>query len=233
MGIFIPPVAEDAFIFLLSPGVDQGIARGPAAGIVAVCYAGESKLNPGSQGNQPTEAQGGVLNPVGAYGIASWGLRQAGLLKFATERGLPVENVHTQLLFIIYECAPHGPGAPGYPAVWDAIVRGASADEFVSIFVLHYEIPANPSAEINRSLPLALALEASALGPVPTPQPAPQPPPPSPPAPPEPPFPIFPTRDPEIQALEQIWSILGTLSPEAAARVAFYIYHRAWVPPST
>ena len=161
----VPQVAIDAVNFYLAQ--PQPITKDIAVGIVSVLYAGESALNPGSQGSQASET-GGVLNPSGAYGIASWnGGRQAKLQAFATSKGLPVGAVNTQLLFVLTEIADGG-----YPETFAAIwptglgnpVGTITYQNFIPIFVQGYEKPANPSAEINRSLAFAQTLYPAITG---------------------------------------------------------------------
>lgn len=173
MAVLVPQVAVDAVTFLMGKGVTKDVA----VGIVAVLYAGESQLNPGSQGSQSTETPG-TLNPSGAYGIASWnGPRQKALQTFATEKGLPVGAVNTQLAFVLTE------SANSYPKVWAAIQQaGMTYTNFIPIFVESYENPANPTAEISRAQAFAVtlypaipALAAPAPSPAPAPAPAPQP----------------------------------------------------------
>jgi hypothetical protein len=173
MGTLVPQVAVDAVTFLMGKGITKDVA----VGIVSVLYAGESALNPGSQGAQSTEMPG-ALNPSGAYGIASWnGPRQAALQAFATKEGLPVGAVNTQLAFVLTE------SANSYPTVWAAIQKaGMTYANFIPIFVESYESPANPTAEISRSLAFAATLypavpAVAAPAPIPptAPQPAPAP----------------------------------------------------------
>src|SRR5271157_6234060 len=108
----IPQVALDAVAYLLAP--PRSVAIGPAVGMVAVAYAGESGLKPGSQGNQSSETPG-ALNAHGAYGI--WSLNgplQQSLATFAEKEKLPVESVNTQLYWLLNQCADN----PRYAAVW-------------------------------------------------------------------------------------------------------------------
>ena len=148
--------------------ISKGIAKVPAVGMVAVLDAGESQLNPVSENNSGTE-HGGVLNPNGSYGIAQWnGSRQQDLLNFATKKGLNPADLNTQLDFVLTE------SWNSYPAVKDAILQpGIDLSDFITVFVEKYEVPANPSPEIARSL-----AEAQALLPLvglPTPPPSPTP----------------------------------------------------------
>jgi len=169
----VPQVAIDAVNYYLTlkdaKGNPAPISKDVAVGIVAVLYAGESALNPGPQGNQSTET-GGVLNPNGAYGIASWnGPRQALLQAFAQRYGLNVADINTQLHFVLTESANN------YPAVWTAINQpGMTYQNFIPIFVSTYEVPANPQAEDARSMTFATNLY-SAVSPVPSPVPPPTP----------------------------------------------------------
>lgn len=143
----------------------KGIPLGAAIALVSVLYY-ESHLNPGSQGYQPTEAQGQprqVLNPHGAYGIASWnGNRQGDLLDYATAHNLVVSALDTQLAFVLTEIAN------SYPNCWAAIRSTASYQGIISILVDEYEDPKNKPAEINGALAIAGPLAA-----LPPPQPAP------------------------------------------------------------
>lgn len=165
MGTLVPQVAVDAVTFLTG----RGISKDAAVGIVSVLYAGESGLNPGSQGKQSTETPG-ALNPSGAYGIASWnGPRQTALATFAKVKNLPVDQVNTQLLFVLTECAN------SYPKVWDAIKGPTTYQNFIPIFVEDYEVPANPSAEIVRAQAFAATLYPAIPSPAPAPAPAPPP----------------------------------------------------------
>jgi hypothetical protein len=165
----VPQVAIDAVTHYLQ----KGIARGPAIGIVSVCYAGESQLNPGPQPATGSTDTGGVLFGGGAFGIASWnGPRQAALQAFATAKGESPTAVNTQLDFILTECAN------SYSNVWAAIQSGMAYTPFITLFVTQYEGPANPSAEISRSVAFAQTLDAAVpqvVAPVPTPTPAPKP----------------------------------------------------------
>lgn len=130
----------------------KGIAVGPAIGIVSV-LSYESALNPGPQGHQSTETPG-VLNPYGAYGLASWnGPRQNALKVFATKKGLPVEDINTQLDFVLTE------SANSYPSVWAAIQSGLRFQEFIPLFVRDYENPADIPRETNGSIVLASQYE--------------------------------------------------------------------------
>jgi hypothetical protein len=175
----------------------KGIPIGGAIALVSVLYY-ESKLNPGSQGYQPSET-GGILNPHGAYGIASWnGPRQDNLLKFATEKGKAVSALDTQLDFVLTEIAN------GYPASWSAIRSSASYRTVIPILVDEYENPKDKGKEIAGATaiggPLA-ALPPPQPGPsAPLPQvPVPQVPPPTSPLP--APFP----EPPPISTTEASW----------------------------
>lgn len=171
----VPQVAIDSVNHYLSKGISKDVA----VGIVSVLYAGESRLNPGSQGSQSTET-GGVLNSSGAYGIASWnGPRQKNLQDFAAKKNLPVGDINTQLDFVLTECAN------SYPAVWAAIQKpGITYADFIQVFVEKYEVPAQPAAEIARAKAFADALYPAITGvPAPTPVPVPSAPPAAPPTP--------------------------------------------------
>lgn len=151
----------------------KGIPPGGAVALPSVLYY-ESKLNPGSQGYQSTE-HGGVLNPHGAYGIASWnGPRQAALLAYAYR--LPVDHLDTQLDFVLSEIANN------YPKSWAAIRSSASYKSIIPIIVDEYENPKDKQKEIDAAMVIAAALAAVPEGqpapPVPGPEaPVPQPPP--------------------------------------------------------
>lgn len=124
-----------------------------AIAIPSVLYR-ESGLRPGSQGVQSTE-HGGVLNPRGAYGIASWnGPRQGDLKDFCDERGLSYDSLEAQLDFVLHEAAN------GYPVTWAAIRSSASLEAVVKTFVEDYERPKNPAAEIADAIRIARALAA-------------------------------------------------------------------------
>jgi Phage tail lysozyme len=205
----IPAVALQAFQFYREgkPPLGGPIAIGPAAGIVAVLYA-ESKLEIGSQGIQASET-GGVLNPHGAYGVASWnGARQKALKDFAVEKGwsegqgdIPLE---IQLAFVLTECAN------SYPQTWSAIEVGLDVSHFISQFVLDYERPKDVAAEAARALPLGMALAALAGPPEEKSSSA--------------------TGDAEIAALGALWAILGPLTSVARNRIMAYLAARSEAP---
>jgi Phage tail lysozyme len=133
--------------------LQKGIPLGAAVAAVAVFYR-ESKLEPGSQGNQPTETPG-VLNPAGAYGIFSAnGPIQQDLLTYATKHGLPVDSLETQLSFALTEFANK------YPSVWAAMRSTASYRAIVPIIVNDFERPKDREAEIRDALIVAEALAA-------------------------------------------------------------------------
>lgn len=138
----------NAAAYLMGLGAPP-LPRHGAIATTAVLFR-ESKLNPGSQGMQPTE-HGGVLNEHGAYGIASWnGPRQAKLQAFAKDHGLPVDRVDTQLRFVITEIAD------SYPRVWEAITNPALAyTSIIPIIVAEYENPADHVAETNDAIAIA------------------------------------------------------------------------------
>jgi tail lysozyme len=127
-----------------------------AIAVPAVLYR-ESGLRPGSQGVQSTE-HGGILNPNGAYGIASWnGPRQGDLKDFCDKRGLPYNTLGPQLDFVLHEMAN------SYPLSWAAV---RSAAQFVSIIrtiVEDYERPRDPEPEIADAIRIATALAAVPL----------------------------------------------------------------------
>ena len=126
-----------------------GYSTSVSVGISSVLWI-ESKLSPGGQGKQSTETPG-QLNPSGAYGIASWnGPRQEALADFASKKGLAVDQLDTQLLFIPTECAN------SYPSVWKAMHDlTLSCNDFIGIFVDEYEIPANKPKEVAAAITIA------------------------------------------------------------------------------
>jgi Phage tail lysozyme len=120
-----------------------------AVGIVSVLWY-ESKLNPNAQPADGVD-RGGVLNPSGAYGIASWnGPRQATLQAFATTENLDVNSVNTQ--------------------------SGATYTDLIPTMVQTYEDPAaiDMTPEINGSLANAALFAIAVINqPQPLPTPAP------------------------------------------------------------
>lgn len=176
----IDPTAAAALTYYVA---DRKLTPDVATGICCVLYGGESRLNPGSQGTQGTET-GGVLNPNGAYGIASWnGVRQADLLKFATLYSLNAGDLDTQLHFVLTESAGFSQGSNpgGYPKTWAAITTSSMTwQNFIPIFISDYENPADPTKEANNSTPygpsfLAYAQTVQPPGPLPSPTPIPTP----------------------------------------------------------
>jgi hypothetical protein len=150
--------------------IAKGISKDVAVGIVACLYY-ESKLNPGAQGSQSSETPG-VLNPRGAYGIASWnGPRQKALADFAIKKVESPGLLNTQLDFVLTECAN------SYPVVWHAIQTYTSYQSFIPVFVNNYEIPADKPKEIAAALAYAdewyPLITAPAALPVVTPTPVP------------------------------------------------------------
>ncbi len=211
----LPAVAVSAYQHYRA----KGVPANPAACIVAVLYAGESALNPGSQGKQSSET-GGVLNPLGAYGIASWdGPRQEALQYFASAKGENVADLNTQLDFVLTECAN------SYSAVWAGIQANMPVAQFGPLFVEKYESPANPAAEWTRSEALATALAAlpvtqapstsSGQAPSTSSGQAPQP-----------------TKLPDVEltALTEIFETLSNFDLAAAERMSYYIYSRFHLP---
>lgn len=204
--------------------MQRGIPLNGACAITAVQHA-ESGLNPGSQGDQPSETPG-VLNPRGAFGLSSWnGPRQGrhegdttspeGLNDFAKKNNLDFNQIETQQLFTLNEIANH------YPRSWEAI-RNASEpiDSIITVLVDEYENPKDKAGEINRAAAYAARL-APLLGhvsPAPTPAPAPVPPSPLPPSPTPSPSP-----DPELVAIEIILHQLGEFTDTARRRMLGYI----------
>ena len=149
--------------------IDKGLPLNGAVAVTSVLYF-ESKLNPGSQGNQSTET-GGSLNLHGAYGIASWnGPRQKLLSDYAMRRGVAVELLETQLDFVLNEAANH------YPRTWAAIrASGWDSAAIIAVFVDEYENPKDKPREIAGSVAFAGPILAAVKDYVPA-VPAPTPP---------------------------------------------------------
>jgi tail lysozyme len=166
----VPPAVVSALQFYVyGRSAALNIPFSTAVGIVSVLWY-ESKLNPNAQPADGVD-RGGVLNPSGAYGIASWnGPRQAALKAFAATENLDVNSVNTQLAFVLTEAAT------SYSAFWAKIQTGATYTDLVPTMVQTYEDPAaaDMTPEINGSLANA-ALFATAvinqLQPVPAPAP--------------------------------------------------------------
>lgn len=120
-----------------------GLTPGVNAGIVAVLYYGESKLQTGPQSGNT----GGVLAPA-AVGVASWnGPRQAALANFAKHYGLNWQDLTTQLHFVLTE------SFNSYPKMKAAIQNKATTyADMINIMVDTYEIPANKVAEISTAM---------------------------------------------------------------------------------
>jgi hypothetical protein len=193
----------------------RGISRDAAIAITATLWS-ESRLNPGSQGDQSTE-HGGVLNSKGAYGIASWnGPRQAELAEFAKRKGLAVDMVETQLMFVLTETADH------YPAVWKALISSDTYEKIIPIFVADYENPADHAKEAAAALNFAKELDEAVPSQAPPPAPAEPAPPPAP----VPPAPAAPSQDEEIAAIEAALAALEPLMPTQRYRVLVYLYNR-------
>lgn len=157
--------------YLIGLGVPP-LPKNGAVAIVSVLWC-ESGLNPGSQGAQSTETPG-VLNPHGAYGVASWnGQRQQELKAFCDKHGLPYESVESQLRFFLNECAI------AYPRTWAAIRSTESVNSIIAVIVDDYERPKNAPAEIAKAesyaAELAPLVTATAPPVVTTPIPSPAP----------------------------------------------------------
>jgi len=127
----------------------------PKAGAVALVsvFHRESRLSPKSQGIQASEHPG-VLNPSGAYGIASWnGPRQQALKEFCDTRQLPYDSLTSQLLFALSEIANR------YPRTWSAIRdTGLDYGQIIPTIVREYENPKAPDPEIADATAYARAL---------------------------------------------------------------------------
>ncbi len=152
----------------------KGLSLNAAIALTAVQFV-ESGLNPGSQGNQPSETPG-VLNPHGAYGISSWnGPRQATLSTFSNQHGLDPASIETQQYFTLNEMAND------YPASWAAVTGNSSVNDIISVLVSDYERPANIAAEVQRAEAFAAELlplvpqQPPAPAPIPAPGPQPAP----------------------------------------------------------
>jgi hypothetical protein len=145
-----PTVLVHAVRYLLG----KGLPLNGAVAVAVVLYC-ESMLNTGSQGVQSTE-HGGVLNPDGAYGIASWnGPRQARLQAFCERQGIDVTLLEAQLYFVLNECANF------YPKSWAAIRSDQSANDIIITFVADYETPKDIPAEVARAQALTVPLMTS------------------------------------------------------------------------
>jgi Phage tail lysozyme len=215
----VPLIAQSSILHYIN---DKGLTKDIAVGIVSCLYY-ESKLNSGSQGVQSTETPG-TLNPSGAYGIASWnGPRQAALKSFADNKGLNVSDLNTQLDFVLTE------SANSYPTVWAAIQGSSSYENFIPIFVAHYENPADHQKEIDAAMSYA-----NAWYPLITTSPIVVAPPPAtvtlPPVAPLPAtIPAQPTvavTDPELIAIQQMVTIMEELPATAIIRVIAYLNAR-------
>jgi hypothetical protein len=201
----------------------HAVRKDAAVGLTAVLWK-ESRLNPGSQGHQPTE-RGGILNLEGAYGIASWNGpgkenptligdpdhdRQAALRAFAGKKGLPVDAIGTQLWFVLNETANK------YQKAWKAINGTGDFKEVIRAFVEDYERPADPEKEIKEAIAAAEELYPNiAEPPVAIPEP-PEP----------PPLIVKPPElvDNEIDAMLRIVSILVRVPGQE--RIVSYLYNR-------
>jgi hypothetical protein len=211
----------EAAKFLMS----KGLSRDAAIAVCAVLWF-ESKLNPGSQGVQATETPG-ALNPGGAYGIASWnGERQQHLADFAKTKNLPVDQLETQLWFVLNESANR------YLKTWNALMSGGTYEQIIPVFVADYENPKEHGREIDGSF--IFAHELAPLVPLRVPEvpakveasevPA------------KVEAPAGPAkiehdvepkvRDSEFAALEAAYDVLKGLDPSARHRVLVYLYGR-------
>jgi hypothetical protein len=164
-----------------------------------------------------------VLNPSGAYGIASWnGPRQAALAAFASTKGLDVALVNTQLLFVLTEAAN------SYPKVWAAITNpNLTYDQIIPIFVADYENPADHAKEIAAALAIAVELIQVVPSVVPSacvviPQPESAPPSTSV----AKPTPIPSKADAELSLIELILNELESMPQVAQSRILTYLTSR-------
>jgi hypothetical protein len=202
----------------------HSVRKDAAVGLTAVLWK-ESRLNPASQGNQPSE-RGGILNPEGAYGIASWNGpgkanptligdvnhdRQAALRAFAEKKGLPVDAVGTQLWFILNEAANK------YPKTWAALNGTGDFKAVIRAIVEDYERPADPEKEIKEAIAAAEELYPNIAEPlVAIPEPPPE----------QPPLIVKPPElvDNEIDAMLRIVAILVRVPGQE--RIVSYLYNR-------
>jgi hypothetical protein len=228
-GSSLPTTGVEAATFLMSKGLSKD-----AAVAITACLWYESKLNPGSQGVQPTE-KGGILNPSGAYGIASWnGPRQAALSTFALKKNFQPGELHTQLWFVLNEAAN------SYPKTWAAISGSAGYAEIIPVFVADYENPADHVKEIAAAMGFAkelylLVTVAHAVTEAPAPPTGSSPVAEAPPAPTGPAAPPIPGSSPgtrpmiydeEFAVMEEVFQILSALPQSALHRVLIYLYSR-------
>jgi Phage tail lysozyme len=159
----VPPAVVSAlqfYVFGRSPA--QNIPRSTAIGIVSVLWY-ESSLNPNAQKADGVD-RGGVLNPSGAYGIASWnGSRQAALQQFAAKQSLDVNSVNTQLAFVLTEAAT----TPAYEEFWAKIKNNATATDLIPTMVQVYENPAKEDLqkEIDGSQANAVRFATAVINP--------------------------------------------------------------------
>jgi hypothetical protein len=220
-----------AVIFYLS--LPDPLPKAGAVALVSVLYR-ESRLKPGSQGNQASE-HGGVLNPTGAYGIASWnGPRQQALKDFC-DKHIPVlayGALDSQLLFVLTEMAN------SYQKTWAAVRNPAlSYGEIIAAIVREYENPKEPEPEIADAIAYARELWVPAIEATPT---LPKPPPPpvivmkpdvaigtaEPGQPTLVPIGRLHEPDHELALIETLVESLRGLNPAAQKRVLTYLYSR-------
>jgi len=138
--VVVPLVFLEAVQFLRK----KGLSKDAATAVSSVLYA-ESALHTGSQGRQSTETPG-VLNPSGAFGIASWnGPRQTDLADHAASWNLDVNALETQLQFVLTEMANK------YHQSWTAVNSMQPYSAIIPTIVEEYEVPKDVPAEVARA----------------------------------------------------------------------------------
>jgi len=216
-------------------GLPDPLPKAGAVALVSVFHR-ESALRPGGQGSQASEHPG-VLNPSGAYGIASWnGPRQQALKDFCDKHQLAYDSLTSQLAFALHEIAN------SYPKTWAAIRdTGLNYGQIIPTIVREYENPKEPDPEIAdatayaRELwplivdrPVIVTIPATRVVPVAGTTPV-VPIPASIPSASLPPAPALrpPSGpDPEIALMESIMEALTEFAPAAQKRVLTYLYSR-------
>jgi Phage tail lysozyme len=146
-------VDQQAISYLVN---DRQLTKDAAVAIVAVLDAGESGLHTGPQPSTVTTDHGGVLFANGAFGIASWnGPRQKALKDFADKFKLDVNELETQLHFVLTESANN----VEYASFWNALRSPASHySDIITAMVNDYERPKDPASEVARAMAAAKVL---------------------------------------------------------------------------